>query len=218
MILILVIIGFVGLSDKGQQINWNDLAGNLVAETFGICITVFILDFIIAYNEERRNQKIGNIAFTQMHGQLNKLLELIRDQYEAVSGIKLDSTNLDALLTEEVAKSICDNLRPSENPPVRYERPTTWEEHNRIFTEKFKTDIDMIIDKYLLYIPEDLILVLEKLKNTSVFVLFTVSRSYRALLSEKNMEDRYLQGTEDFYEELFKICNALEKQLRVFRE
>ncbi len=158
VILAFTILGYL-------MIDGNDFFGGLLTEVVGMCLTVFILDFIIATNEERRNYKIGRLAMLQIRSQLTRLFELLREQYKAVNNSALAPTYSIDLFTEENATAICSRLDPDAVCPVIYERPKTWEVHNALFIEAFKNNLDLIVDKYLLYLPEDLVEAIEKIEG-----------------------------------------------------
>ncbi|KKU34375.1 MAG: hypothetical protein UX57_C0004G0056 [Candidatus Uhrbacteria bacterium GW2011_GWE2_46_68] len=190
-----------------------DLASNLLAEAIGICITVFILDVIISFEGERRNYKLSRLAFAQICGQLERLAELVAEQQKSASGTALSPVRWDELFTEEIANTICASLDPDSPCSTIYERPTNWQAHNTMFADRLRGELDAIIDKYLAYIPEDLINNLEHLKKSAIFEMYRVSKSLRASQERRGEKFQYLRGLQYFYMEMFNLCFVIRQQL-----
>ena len=191
---------------------FGDLASNLLAEVIGICITIFVLDFIIAFQDEKRIFKLKSLAYSQIRSLLCKAIELIKNQYKAASGNVLESTGLGGIDTN-IAKSICSGLNLDNECADIYERPVNWQSHNRMFVERFKNAIELIIDNYINYLPEELIENLEKLKGSAIFEFYRVSASIRRIHRDQGIKENYLTGCSQLYIELFDILRLIERQL-----
>jgi hypothetical protein len=190
-----------------------DLIGGILTEILGICITVFILDVIISYTDERRHYKINHLALSYIKGLIGRLVELIQQQQQSASGTNLASAEWCKLLTPEVAETICNNLDPNGSCRTIYQRPVDWMEHNKIFAEKFTSDLDSLIDKYLVYIPEDIIEKLEATKHSIVFETYRISKTLELRQIRMGQDFQYLGGMTSFYVELFDNCSSIRTML-----
>lgn len=212
--LIVILFAFFYFSNQFLS---RDLSANLFTESIGIWITVFILDFIVNFNEEKRNDKLRSIALRHIRGLFNRLQDCLIDQYATAAGLPKSADLANQVFSEEVALCICAELKLDTKAPVIYEIPVDWAGHLRQFSERSRENIDLLLDKYVLFIPEEIVDVLERIKGDAVLEIYSVIRTMRQSRVNMSLPDTHLQGMAVLYVELFNKLLALDHLLKKYR-
>ena len=215
-LLLALLIGLIGVNlwKNGIGVTLTSLLGNLLSESIGIIIVVFFIDFFRQYSEERRIISIAKTGLGQLKVQYNRLMQLIKEQHKATSGVASVTTDFIFQNKDQVAASIC-TLNLQSPCPTNYgtTTPMNWEFHLKESTERFKKDLDMVVAQYVYFFPEETVQIIEKIKNDPLFEMFRVMSTIRTTSIQLGVPHQGLSWMSMFYIELLGNCEILKKEL-----
>lgn len=139
--------------------------GNVGSELIGIIITVFLIDLVVKYQDEKKKKKVERNVLENFGKNLNSylsfLISLSNDSNEEKK-YKLSETINDNLISKLI---IFDFEAKSQHITE-----CNWYEMLRINGYNLHNSIERLLDKYILYFSEDLIINLHELQDSLNFI------------------------------------------------
>lgn len=150
-----------------QEVWLSNLSGNLVAEIFGILLTVVIVDRIIEAKQEKERQKFKQVAFQQLRIPLVNHFQMLFNIYKASVTSKPSNNyeNLRDFFNDDYFNEIAfyDFTKPNSTSTGF----SGFDYLPREFKE-FKQTLNKTIDKYGFYLNSDTVDTIEQLINSSL--------------------------------------------------
>jgi hypothetical protein len=144
---------------------------NLGTEILGILLTVLLIDAVIRRKEERERAWYRRIALQQLRIPLTKHLQLLSDMYKASVERKPDReiSSLGDLFSEDYFEQITyfNAMGPSGTSSGVYQPPIRWFQYLKYESEKFREDLERIVDKYAMHLDPDTLDLVEQLANSA---------------------------------------------------
>lgn len=208
--LVLGLFWFYGSSVR----SYDDLFANLFAGSISTLIPLFFIDLILEVRAEGRNSKLQRIGLAHVSYQLGRFQELIQSQYKDVTGNDISSAP-EELFTLEVAETICNGLSVIKQAPIITQRVGfTWEDYLPQFAQSFKEELNGILLKYGLYLPEEVIDKVERLRGSGLVEEYRVLQSIRRSRIHHHLEaSKLFIGSSLSYCEIFQQVLDLRVQV-----
>jgi hypothetical protein len=155
----------------GLTEGWRAFFLNMGTEIVGIGLVIALIDTVIRRREERQRKRYRSIALQQLHLPLKNHLRLLSDMYKASVERKLDSeiASLEDLFSEDYFEQITyfNAMGPSGASSGVYQPPIPWFQYLKHESDKFREDLERIVDKYAMHLDPDTLDLVEQLANSA---------------------------------------------------
>jgi hypothetical protein len=190
-----------------------DILISLFTTIIGIFVTVILIDRAIEEDAERKRHKILRIAFKYLPIRSQFSLFMTMGRANAPNGAIANYSNL-----YEVSYHIyLKKLDLSAKGPGRWNngKDMTWGEYISLKCNEFKDSIDSIMGKYILYLNDEEITLLQSILD-SKFLNFSTRTIPLFLTSKEKLVDYHLFDANGMYEETEEYLNMLRQLLDIF--
>jgi hypothetical protein len=163
---------------------WRGFALNLGTEISGILLTVLLIDAVIRRKDAHDQKRYRRIALQQLRMPLFSHLLLLSGMYKASveRNPAREISNLRDLFSEDYFEQIAyfnvmgpspaalQLLGPSSVAGGKKPPSIPWYQYLNSEVERFKEDLQRVVDKYAMYLDPETIDLLEQLANSSFVV------------------------------------------------
>lgn len=175
---------------------WNDIA----VEICWSIVSVIFIDCIIDTNKRIENKKVLWVVINKLNRIFDSIKALVSNQYDCVT----DNHDWNFIINEENINTICENLNLDSIVP-HYLPRTTWRTYIHAFSKMIQADLDLLLDRYVSYLPSGIIIKIDNLRNTNFFCLCSNSYIFNGLVGLS------WWGFQEAYKDLFKKIDELKK-------
>ena len=155
----------------GLTEGWRAFFLNMGTEIVGIGLVIALIDTVIRRREERQRKRYRSVALQQLRLPLKNHLRLLSDMYKASVERKPDSeiASLDDLFNEDYFEQITyfNAMGPSGASSGVYQPPIPWFQYLKYESEKFREDLERVVDKYAMHLDPDTLDLVEQLANSA---------------------------------------------------
>lgn len=174
----------------------NDIA----IEIWWSIISVIFIDCIIDTNKRIENKKVLWIVINKLNRIFDSIKILVSKQYDCV----MNEPDWWFIVDDESINMVCENLNLDSIVP-HFIPKTTWRTYIHNFSKSTQSDLDLLLDRYVSYLPSDMIIKIDSLRNAIFF------RQCSNLFLFNSLIGFSWWGFQEAYKDLFKKIDELKK-------